>query len=483
MKYIPAFVILTFLAVFFVRAQDQDAGMAAGKAARTGYVALKLEDLPRDEKGFLKPEIWDIIAAEAKANPNSNEARTLQERGVSQAYYATYANWKAPEPLPVGAGRLRNLSEPPKEPRFPLTDKVWSEHPGDASVCLWEDDKLAAMSLGVDDNCAGDLPYWKELSRKYGGLNITWNLISGNIDGVISKGRVSSAGTWKIWQQMLDESYHLVSHSVTHHHDPVPADGWPGPEWEAAESIHQIDSHLPGHKTRVYVYAGAGVRVFGQPRNLIASAWRPAIIKYYAAARGGGRNAINQANMIDYFDIHATTGSVPFLLSNTDPKMADQNLNNLFAADPKNPHHNYYRGWANVFIHFINNGKDFDTNPFNVAYGKVLEFYNQHRNELWTGFIDDVVLYGQERDTATVKTDEATNEKIAFTLVSKMEPTIFDYPLTIKVRLPDAWKTVAASQKTATLPAQFVLHEGRPYALVKVAPDRGQVILKSVINK
>jgi len=315
------------------------------------------------------------------------------------------------------------------------------------------------------------------------GAAASWNLITGNIDGVISKGRVSSAGTWKIWQQMLDEGYHLVSHSVMHNHDPVPTDGWPGPDWETAESIHQIDSHLPGHKARVYVYPGAGVHVFGQPRNLIASAWRPAIIKYYAAARGGGWNAFNQANMIDYFDIHATTGTVPFLLTNTNPKVADQNLNNLFAADPKNPYHNYYRGWANVFIHFINNGKDFDTIPFNVAYAKVLDFYNQHRNELWTGFFDDVALYGQERDTAMVKTDEATNEKIAFTLVSKMEPTIFDYPLTIKVRLPDAWKTVAANQNTTNLPSQFVIHEGRPYALVKVAPDRGQVVLKSVINK
>lgn len=102
MKYIPAFIILTFLASLPICGQDPDAGMASGKSARTGYSALKLEDLPRDEKGFLKPEIWDIIAAEAKANPNSNEARTLQERSVSQAYYATYAKWKAPEPLPVG---------------------------------------------------------------------------------------------------------------------------------------------------------------------------------------------------------------------------------------------------------------------------------------------------------------------------------------------------------------------------------------------
>ena len=76
-KYSPAFVSLLFPARFPACGQDQDAALAPAKTARTGYLALKPEDLPRDAKGFLKAEIWDIIAAEAKANPNSNEARVL----------------------------------------------------------------------------------------------------------------------------------------------------------------------------------------------------------------------------------------------------------------------------------------------------------------------------------------------------------------------------------------------------------------------
>ncbi len=74
-------------------------------------------------------------------------------------------------------------------------------------------------------------------------------------------------------------------------------------------------------------------------------------------------------------------------------------------------------------------------------------------------------------------TKEATNAKIIFTLTSKMEPTIFDYPLTIKVRLPDAWKSCQATQKDASLPVQTITHEGAPYVLVKVAPDKGDVTL------
>jgi len=445
---------------------------------RTGYLALKEKDLPRDEQGFLLPDVWEIVKKEAEAKPSSNEAMILKERPIYQAYYKTYAGWTPPPPIPVGGGRLRNLSDPPNEPRFPLTDKVWPEKVGEASVCLWEDDKLAAMSLGVDDNFAMDLPYWRELSAKYGKLNIVWNLITCNIDGGVSKGRLSAAGTWAIWQQMIDEGYHLVSHSMTHNHDPVPADGWPGPDWEAAESKRLLDSHLKGQNTKVFVYPGSGVHVFNiyggySPK----SNWRPALVKYYAAARGGGGDALNQANLIDYFNIHATTGNVLHLLDEADPKYAAQDLNNLFAADPASPYHKYYRGWANVFIHFINCGQNFDTNPFTVAYGKILDFYNKNRDNLWTGYFDDVALYGQERDTATLTTDVAGAAAIRFTLTSKMDPAIFNYPLTVKVRLPDSWKNATASQNSTALPVQVISHEGANFALVKVVPDRGQVTL------
>jgi len=478
-KYL-AMIALSPLMIGTVLAQDAETGSAPTTVpAKSAYLSMRPEDLPRDANGLLTTDVWDIIKKEATAKPVSNESMALRERPLYQAYYATYAGWTAPPPLPVSEGRLRNLADTPTKPRFEITDLVWPTKPGEASVCLWEDDKLAAMSLGVDDNCAFDLPYWKELSKKYGGLNITWNLITGNVDGAITLGRIGMSGKWDTWQQMLNEGFHIASHSVTHNHDPVPADGWPGPEWEAAESIHQIDSHLPGHRTRIYAYPGSGVHAFGVPRGLIKTAYRPALVKYFVGARGAGAEALNAANMIDYFDIHSSTGSVPYLLDPNPPSqlVKSQNLNHLFAADPKDPYHKYYRGWATIFIHFINNGKTFDTDPYTIAYAKVLQFYSDNRDKLWTGFIDDVALYGQERDMASIRTDEASDAKIVFTLTSKMEPTIFDYPLTVKVRLPDGWANGVAQVKDQSLPVKVINHDGANYALVKVAPDRGPVTL------
>jgi len=475
MKKIKFYMLLSLLVLSPLLAQEDDSAESTGKKPRTGYKAIKAEALPRDENGQLKAEVWDIVKKEAAANPGSNEARVLAKREEFKAFYARYADWKPMEPSPLPPGKLRNLSDTPKEPRFPLTDKVWPARPGEASVCLWEDDKLAAMSLGIDDNNAGDIPYWRELSKKYGGLNVTWNLIVSNIGGVVEKSGVGTAGTWETWQEMLKEGNHISSHSMMHNHDPVPADGWKGPEWETAEAKYLLETHLPGYKARTFVYPGAGVHVFGILGGYYPkSTWRPSIVKYYVAARGGGGNPISPANMIDYFDVYATTGNVKFILDNKDQKYADINLNTLF--DPKTKTKNY-RGWANVFIHFINNGKTFDTNPGTIAYGKVLAFYNEHRAELWTGFFDDVALYGQERDTATLVTNEADNSKIIFTLASKMDPAVFDYPLTVKVRLPDGWKGAAAEQSGSVIPVRVIEKEGAQYALVKAVPEHGRVTI------
>ena len=73
--------------------------------------------------------------------------------------------------------------------------------------------------------------------------------------------------------------------------------------------------------------------------------------------------------------------------------------------------------------------------------------------------------------------NESGSTKIVFTLTDQMNDELYDYPLTIKVRLPNTWKGAAATQNKVVIPVQVVNYEGAPYALVKAVPDRGQVTL------
>lgn len=425
--------------------------------------------LPAQQGPGAPLSVWDEIAAQAEQDPPagySHARAALAGRPKWQAYYATFAGWKASPPVAL-EGKLRGLTGTPKEPRFELTGKVWPEKPGEASVCLWEDDKLAAASFSIDDNNASDVASWEQISAKYGGLNITWFLITSNIGGSLDPGRISSAGKWEMWQRLLEAGYQMGSHSVTHVGNPVLEDGWPGPDWECEVSKQQLDAGLTGQKTKIFARPGSATKAFN-----MSATWRPSIEKYYAAARGGSGIPINKANMIDYFDIRTTAN--PLTLVSDEPQKDGWHLGDLLK-----PESTYYRGWATVFIHNINGGPDLENNPSPVtaAFAKVFDFYNKHRGDIWIGYLADVALYGQERDTATLNTEKSTDAEIVLSLTSKMDPAIFDYPLTLKVRLPEAWKTVKAEQDGKAVAVSQLSHEGGNFALVEAMPDGGSIRL------
>jgi hypothetical protein len=417
---------------------------------------------------------WSEIEAEAaKAPPTGYNAykATLASRPMWKAYFATYAQWTAPAPRTPADGRLPNLSEKPRQPRFPLTPRVWPAKPGETSVCLWEDDKVAAASFGIDDNNAWEVPLWIEISRTYGGLPITWNLITANIDGVLDRGRVKSAGTWSLWKSILEQGYQLQSHSMSHVANPVFEDGWPGPDWETFESLRLLDTNIPGQHTKMFVPPGASIKQFGVGGN-----WRTSSVKYFASGRGASGIPINPANQTDYFDIRTTSNIAPFVAdevgSGTPAWIASNQLKSIL-----DPAHKNYRGWATFFTHALNikDASLFASKDPGLA--KVFDFYNKNRDQLWLGQFGDVALYGQERDTATLKTVRTDATGIALSLTSQMDPEVFDYPLTVKVRLPDAWSAVAATQSGAAVPCSIVRNEGAAYALVKARPDRGEILV------
>jgi len=428
---------------------------------------------PQHDVSFKDADVWKAVIA----GMPGREKPLSEQRERLKLFYAKYKGWTPPKAVHPAPGKLRNLPDFPAEPRFPLTDKVWSANPGEASICLWEDDKTAAMSLGVDDNIAGEVPAWMELSKKYGTLNITWNLVVQGLADPHPGDHMS--GTWDLWKKVKAAGYHIASHTMTHNAAPVFGDGWPGWAWECAESKRELDKNIPGQKTKMFLYGGTPVQQFNLGAGFVErdpkkgpNAARKAVTAFYTSARGGGGQPINPANQIDYFNIRSTTYTEGVLEGQRFYR-PENALENCLNPDPKSPYHNLYRGWACIFTHFAN----IPAWTEKSGYAQCLEWYNKHRDELWTGFMDDVALYGQERDTGSVASKMSPDGTIHMTLTSKMDPDIFDYPLTVKVRLPASWTTVQAKQNGKPVPASIIKHESALYALVKALPDRGEIVV------
>ncbi len=350
----------------------------------------------------------------------------------------------------VWAEGLLNLRKPDK-PRFPITEIVWASQPGDVSICLWADDKLAAFSYGIDDNEAMDVPWWLEITKKYN-IRITWHLITG---GITEKPH-NLNGDWGLWKKVLAEGHAIESHSVTHL-SMVGKAGWQGTEWEYSESKKQIEEHMPGWSVYCLCYPGGKGQETNDP-DLAA--------KYYLA----GRTTYplpNPANELDYLKVNGNSGGY-FRPLEEDPKQDWGNMNNVLNQACKA----YYRGWLVNFWHYVGGNEDAKKRITDL-----FDWAHKHSDQLWFGLFRDVARYGQERDTANLVVNENTGAKIAFTLTDQMDDRYYDYPLTIKVRLPGNWKGVKAVQKKNELAVKIVEKGGGNFALVNVVPDRGQVAL------
>jgi hypothetical protein len=136
--------------------------------------------------------------------------------------------------------------------------------------------------------------------------------------------------------------------------------------------------------------------------------------------------------------------------------------------DPATRH--YYRGWIAELWH----GKgDTNVNYTNFDYIKTKE----DAGDLWVALYEDILRYTQSWVTRVLEIATVTDSLITFTVGDSMRDSIYNYPLTVKVRVNNDWSTVYAAQDGETVEAKLVEYQANKYVLVKAVPDGGSVVV------
>lgn len=326
-----------------------------------------------------------------------------------------------------------SLGKPQKAP-----ERVWPAQPGEAAVCLWQGDRLAAFTVTIDDNCAGDHPFWIEMGERFG-MRFTWFVITERVGG----SNAGFNGTWEGWRKLHELGHDIQSHSHTHLHGQFTI------EEEYALSKAAIEANIPGHRARFLAYPGGKHEVKNDPE--VAK-------KHYLGARGV-TGFVNPAIGLPYMQ----TGKPGGYMDGERSQMETY-------FDPK---HRNYRGWHIALHHLVgDNAKQREQ----IVAG--LTRIKERAADIWVGTFAQVLLYARERDAATVKTVSADASAIVLALTDTLDDALFDQPLTMKVRLDPAWTTCQAGQQDKALPCTVIEHEGARFALVDALPDRGPVTLK-----
>jgi hypothetical protein len=360
----------------------------------------------------------------------------------------------AAPPVPArdapAAIQLRTLPPPPRAGRFEMSyERVWPAEPGEAHVCLWAGDKYAAVSVTIDDNCQPDHEWWIEQGRMYG-FRFTWFVITGSI-GQPTK---SFSGTWDDFRRLQDLGHDVQSHCVSHHKDD---DQRPDEEVRAEyrDSQEAVRENVPGSRPVCMAYP------WGKGKDDIAA-------DYYIACRGvqGTPNLADKVNYMRTGTCNIEPDTVDMLLTGEHPSVhwLDRPV--------------YRRAWLAPVYHYVHHGRtpeEKDASQARVA--AQLAHLASRKDEIWVGLFREVACYGMERDTAHLDVTKSTGAEIRFTLSDDMDDALFDYPLTVKVRLPDAWEAVKATQSAEPVDVRIVEHEGARFGLAEVVPDRGEVVL------
>lgn len=321
------------------------------------------------------------------------------------------------------------------------TGRKWPETYGQPNLCLWKDDKTAALSITIDDNTAPNHDWWIEQGNQYG-FRFTWFVVAGVVDSPTS----SYYGTWEGFNRLFSLGHDIQSHSLTH------LGGEYDLDTEYGESKRLIEEKIDGARCLTIAYPG-GTEMQNDPE--VAA-------KYYIGARGvtGVLNPIGDTNYME-------TGSVSSFNFETNHWASVVNIIRYNANQPSQ-----YRAWYAMDYHNISELTD------EVIEG--LEYVKENEAEIWVGVFREVSLYGQERDSATLLTPGVSDDQIRLEITDELDDTIFDFPLTVKVRLNSTWTQIEAVQGGHEMDATIITHEGNPYALVSVIPDRGPTTISRV---
>jgi Polysaccharide deacetylase len=344
--------------------------------------------------------------------------------------------------------QLRTLPPPPKEGRFKMSyDRVWPEKPGQVHLCLWADDKYAAASITIDDNCQPDHAWWIEQGNKHG-FRFTWFVVTGGIGQKTN----SFAGKWNDFRKLRELGHDVQSHTVSHHSDDAKR-----PDEEVhtqyRDSKKAIEENVPGVQAVCMAYP------YGSGKDAIAA-------EYFIACRGvvGGANGANRINYLRTKSLAIRPDSVDMLLTGKHASVKWLNR-------PTNR-----RAWLTPVYHYVRAGRTKEEKDATLARAaEDLAYLASKKDQIWVGLFRDVACYGMQRDTARLSVTKSTEQEIRLVLSDSMDETLFSYPLTVKVRLPDTWKQVAATQSGTAVEARLVEHKGGRFALVKAVPDKGEV--------
>ncbi len=343
----------------------------------------------------------------------------------------------------------------------------WPENVGDMQIAMWKNNASGAFTLTADDSIIRDFPAFIELYNQYK-IPVTLFVPA------IKYNATSGVRHYVRWQE-ADAVDGLSVQSHTYTHSDFTKKTTAEMAWDYKKGIDTIAQYVKSPQT-VVAYASGNAGDISVARQ------------FHIAGRG----TTGTPNMGDKTNYLCTNS-----LSGIGTGNGENAVKTLYDSNYTVYGKSYVGGWTSVHFHGLVDNPSVNEVLAREKYGENateeqlaekftprdnLEYvYNKwlipavNEGKVWAALFADAAMYGQERDTAVLSIKEKTDTSYTFAITDEMDDSIFTYPLTVKIRIPDTWSEVSAYQSGEAVNVVIKEAAGKKYALVDAVPDKGDV--------
>lgn len=354
--------------------------------------------------------------------------------------------------------------------QFVILDYV----PAQASVLPVRNNAKGIVTIMHDD---GDLPTVEYLDGEF-----EENNLKGTVAMIASRVNDNNVAAW---QSYFDTGrFNLANHSYTHSY-------W-GQD-DSAESGVLSDGTpyeiAAGNMTKEIITSGEYLRE-KFPEERVLSFVKPGFV--YPTGLPQVSDAAYDMIRENYICMRNTGGGM-----NTIPPADWDNVKSLMVradSDPASPNNHTAAYWIDevdktieqhgwlVFL-FHNIVEDAQVGTGLVSQSKASILFDAlgdrvQSGDVWCAYLDEAAMYIKESQSASVYAKKYQGDSVGVVLTDGMEDSVYNFPITVKVEVPEGWDMVSVTQDGKVLEVAKAFTEGTSsYVYANIVPDAGEATL------
>ena len=345
---------------------------------------------------------------------------------------------------------------------------------GDVFVDTWANGSKSAFSFTFDDGFMSQYTYAWPVLKQFG-FHATFYLIASALTDAAPA--IYRYGYWSQFQELLADGNEIGDHTMTHPDLDTCAIGdtvTPGTiTYELYRSKQIIEQKIPGSNPLTIAYP------YGNYNSNVISIAK----KYYQAARSiYGYVQSDTINGDSWY--HLIAGNIVF--DSTRSLVDDQNKLNDYLNILQNQTINGGQ-WSILLAHEVFPSDTILYNPPQNSYYPVsvewltdlCQWLKQKAdsNQIWVETIGNITKYVKERESFAYSVISSSDTSIQINVTDTLDNSIYNYPLTIDVVIPNDWSNVTVQQGDSVSNVTAFSSNGVNYARLHVIPNGGIISL------